>query len=210
MFPRPLSLPPPVVPRRPPRLPPPEDAPPFLATFCCEDLFEDAAPLDEELPRLLRLADDPPPDELRLPAPDDFLVAAFFVAPFLGPPEDELPPLDEDFLAALFLDAPREDELPPLEEDFFAAPFLVALFLDAPFFDAAFLDAPFFAEPPLPEEPPRPEDFFDAPFLLAPFFEDLPPPEDLLPLFLAAFLVDFAIVNGFYLRLKEFSFLKLR
>jgi hypothetical protein len=115
-------------------------------------------------------------------------------------PRDDLlaPPLD-DLDAAFF--AP-----PFLAAAFLAPPFLAAAFFGADFLDADFLEAPFFEEPPLPEEePPRLEDFLEAPFF------DLPPPEDLLPPFFAAaaFLVDFAIVNGFCLRLKNF-FLKLR
>lgn len=196
VFPRPAL--PPVKPLEPPRLPP-EEEPPFLATAVFVDLLADAKPLEEE-PRLLRLADDPPFDALR-PPPDDFFVADFLDAPFLLPP----------FFAAAFFepprdDPPREDLLPPLDdlEDFFEAPFFTA-----PLLAALFLDAPFFEEPPLPEEPPRRDDFLDAPFLLAPFFEDLPPREDLLPPFLAAFLVDFAIVNGFCLRLKRILFFEI-
>jgi hypothetical protein len=145
------------------------------------ELFE--APFEEEPPREDLLA--------------DFLLA------LLEPPRED-DPLREDLLALLLED---------LDADFLDAPFFAAAFLDPPFFAAAFLgadflDALFFDEPPLPEEePPRLEDFLEAPFLDAPFF-DLPPPEDLLPPFFpaAAFLVDFAIVNGFCLRLKEFLF----
>jgi hypothetical protein len=116
-----------------------------------------------------------------------FLAAAFLAGDaFLAPPFLA----GDDFFAAAFLAGDDFFAAPPFfaGEDFLAAP---------PFFAAPFFDAPF-DEPRPEDEPPRLDDFLEAPFLDAPFDEDLPPPEDLLPPFLAAaFLVDFAIVNGF-------------
>ena len=162
-----------------------------------------------------------------LPVDDDLLLPLFLPADFLALPRlAEDPPLelleaalDAPRLADLLALPRLELLLPPffpaafLDEPFLAPPFLAALlfalpfleadFLDLPFFDAAFLDAPFLDElrlpedePPLLDEPPR--RFLAAPFLDAPFFELLPPerlPDDFLD---AAFLVDFAIANGFF------------
>jgi hypothetical protein len=112
------------------------------------------------------------------------------------------------------LAAPPLRAAPPfLAAAFFGAAFLAAPpFLAADFLGAAFLAAPFLDEPPLPEdeppldeEPPRPDDL-EAPFLAALFDVDLPPERLLEDFLAAAFLDDFAIVNGFLVRINEFLF----
>jgi hypothetical protein len=155
----------------------------------------------EELPRpeLLGAAalDEPPRDDFAAA----FLGAAFFAPPFFAATFLDAPFLAATFLGAAFFAAPL------LTAPFFAADFLEAAFLLPPRTDALFedLDAPF--EPPRPEDepplelPPRLDDltapFFAAPFFDEPFDDDLPPELLLLPFLAAAFLVDFAIVNGF-------------
>ena len=155
-----------------------------------EELFE-----DEVLPRLAELFDAPleaPRPELLLAALEADLVRD--EVPLLAvrpPPLEAFPPL----LATAFLVPLLADARPllgvPLEEDF-----------DAPLedFDALFA-ADFEA---LFEEPPRLEDL-ETPFFDAPFEEDDLPPELLEALFFdAAFLVDFAIFNGFKVRVNRF------
>lgn len=172
----------------PPRLPPPDADPPFLATWVLVALLAEAKPLEEEP---LRLADEPPLLEALRPPPE--LLEAVLEALRLADERFEEPDLlaDEplealrpaDFWAVAFLGAaflavpPFEDlEAPP----FFAAVFLGAAFLGAaflaapPFFAAAFLGAAFFAAA-----------FLGAAFLAAPFFAaafDEPLPEDEPPL----------------------------
>ncbi|MGZ8545267.1 MAG: hypothetical protein ACXWV0_08210 [Flavisolibacter sp.] len=135
------------------------------------------------------------------------MAADFLALLFLAP----------DFLALLFL-APDffvalRRKAPDLEAaflaPFFAAPFL-ALFFAADFLAPPFLALPFLAalrdlpeeEPPLDER----EDFLAAPFLAAPFDADLPPELFLADFFFAAFLDDFAICDGFCVRLINFLF----
>lgn len=172
---------------------PPEALPPLLATLLRVVLLADVrprfdAPFDDLLALLredllalredlLTLREDllALRDDLAAPLRDDLLALR---DDLLAPPRaDLLAPRRED-LDALPLEEPPRDDLLALRED------LLALFradLLAPPLDD--LDAP----------------FLDAPFLDAPFEEDLPPPEDFLPpFFAAAFLVDFAIVNGFW------------
>ena len=161
----------------------------FVAVFTAERL--------EELPR----------EEDFLAAP--FLAAPFLAAPFLAAPFLADPFFADPFFAADFFVAPFFTP-PFLAADFLAPPFLAADFLAPPFLAAPFLEAVLDErplpedEPPLEDEPPRRD--LDAPFLDAPFEEDLPP-ERLLDDFLdAAFLVDFAIVNGFLVRVNKFLF----
>jgi hypothetical protein len=144
-----------------------------------------------------------------LPREEDFLAAPFLAAPFLAAPFLAAPFLADPFFAADFFVAPFFTP-PFLAADFLAPPFLAADFLAPPFLAAPFLEAVLDErplpedEPPLEDEPPRRD--LDAPFLDAPFEEDLPP-ERLLDDFLdAAFLVDFAIVNGFLVRVNKFLF----
>lgn len=156
--------------------------------------------------------EEPPREEDFFAAPflaDPFLAAPFLAPPFFAAPFFAAPFLAVPFLAADFLAAPLFTP-PFLAADFLAPPFLAADFLAPPFFAAPFLEAVLDErplpedEPPLEDEPPRRD--LDAPFLDAPFEEDLPP-ERLLDDFLdAAFLVDFAIVNGFLVRVNKFLF----
>ena len=164
----------------------------LVADLLAEDPL-DALRGDEDPPRLAELFDAPREAEdladllLEVDLDVAFLEADFLLAPFLA----------LLFLALLFLEAPFL--APPfLEADLFAPPFLAALFLDADFLDALFLDELRLPEdePPLFAELPRL--FLDAPFLDAPFFEDLPPERFADDFLDAAFLVDFAIFNGFF------------
>ena len=178
--------------------------------------------LEEDPPRLLEadppwLLEEPPLfDEPLLAVPrDDEDLEAVLEAPL------ELPPL----LAALPLDAVAPPRLADLDvEELLPPRFAAAVLPAAPRDEDEDLEAVFVAllEAPL-ELPPRLEDFeaaFDPPFeaaallgalealLLAPFdavFEaaldvDRPPPlEACPPFFAAAFLVAFAMFNGFCL-----------
>jgi hypothetical protein len=154
--------------------------------------------LREEEP--LEAADDDPRFaaallEALLP-PEDFLavdfLAAFFGAGLLAALFLEPPFLAADLLAAGLLAPPffAPDFLAP---DFLAAGLLAALFLAPDFLEPPFLAAPL----DLPEEePPLDEELRRDDFFAAPFDEDLPPALFLADFFFAAFLVDFAIVNG--------------
>ena len=123
----------------------------------------------------------PPPCEARPPLAEILLLCSGLIAanPLLDEPRDELPEEEPPELR------------PPLEP-------LEALLEDAPFdelpFEDDFLDAVFELLPPRPpedDEPPRPPELLEAPL-------DEPPPELLLAdFFVAAFLVAFAMINGF-------------